>query len=67
MLQHEYPDLAEHKALHVQLRKRTSDFRASIHLITARDVLAFMKSWWLGHILGQDKLYAPYMQVPVEL
>jgi hemerythrin len=30
--------------------------------VTARDVLVFLKDWWLGHIQGEDKKYAPYLQ-----
>jgi hemerythrin len=67
MEQSGYPDLAEHATEHAQLRKRTVDLRAYIHLITARDLLGFLKNWWLGHIQGQDKQYAPYLQAAVRI
>jgi hemerythrin len=63
--EHGYPNLTEHRALHAQLRKRTVDLRAHMSLITARDVLGFLKNWWLSHIQNEDKQYAPYLQVPV--
>ena len=33
-----------------------------LHPNTARDVLVFIKDWWLNHIQGEDKTYAPYME-----
>ena len=64
MRQHDYPGLAEHKALHDRLRQRTADLRANVSLVTGRDLLRFVKDWWLEHIQGEDKKYAPYLQVP---
>jgi hemerythrin len=63
--EHGYPKLTEHKALHAQLRKRTVDLRAYMSLVTAHDLLGFLKNSWLDHIQSEDKQYAPYLQVPV--
>jgi hemerythrin len=60
----DYPGLAEHKALHDRLRRRTADLEAHPDAITGRDVLQFMKEWWLEHIQGEDKKYAPYVKTP---
>jgi hemerythrin len=61
MQEHGYPHVAEHAALHEELRRRTLDWREHIDLATGREVLRFLKEWWLGHIQGADKKYAPYM------
>jgi hemerythrin len=65
MQEHDYPELVEHKALHDQLRKRTVDLRAHVSLITSRDLLNFLKCWWVEHIQNCDKQFAPYLSVPV--
>ena len=63
MREHHYPSLAEHRVLHAQLRKRTVDFREYMSLITARDLLNFLRSWWMSHIRNVDQQYAPYMEL----
>ena len=65
MLDCGYPALAAHQLLHVQLRSRTLDLRNNITLVTARDVLVFLKDWWCHHILEEDKAYSPYLEVLV--
>ncbi len=65
MQEHDYPGLAEHRILHAQLRKRTVDFREYMSLITARDLLNFLRSWWMAHIRNADQQYAPYMELSV--
>ncbi len=66
MQEHDYPGFAEHKALHDRMRKRTADLRAFADLVTGRDLLNFLKEWWLGHIQSKDKEYAPYLQVQAD-
>ena len=58
----DYPSLAAHKALHDDMRRQTIGLRTHLTLVTARDVLVFLKEWWLGHIQGEDKKYASYVQ-----
>lgn len=57
----EFPNFAAHKALHDDMRQRTLGLRSHLTLVTARDVLVFLKDWWLDHIQGEDKQYATYM------
>jgi hemerythrin len=61
MRQHDYPGLSGHVALHARLRQRTVDFQMHANLVTSRDLLQFVKEWWLEHIQGEDKKYAPYL------
>jgi hemerythrin len=56
-----YPDLTAHKALHDQMRRRTMALSQNLNLVTARDMLVLLKDWWLEHIQGEDKNYAPYL------
>ncbi len=66
MLECGFPGLQAHKFLHEQLRQRTVDLRDNLNLVTARDLLRFLKDWWCEHIQEKDKAYAPYLQVAVE-
>lgn len=67
MLAHQYPDFAQHKALHDKLRKNTIALRDNANLMTGRDLLAFLKDWWCNHIQDQDKKFAPYLKALVEI
>jgi hemerythrin-like metal-binding protein len=62
MLEHNYPDLANHKSLHDKLRQRTVGLCENAGLVTGRDLLVFLKEWWCNHIQDEDKKYAPYLQ-----
>jgi hemerythrin-like metal-binding protein len=52
-----------HKAQHDAMRQRTIGLRTHLTLVTARDVLVFLKDWWLDHIQGEDKKYAGYVEL----
>lgn len=56
-----FPDFANHKSLHDQMRRRTEDFRKNIALVTTRDLLRFLKDWWINHIMAEDQCYIPYL------
>jgi hemerythrin-like metal-binding protein len=53
-----YWDFDAHKALHDAMRQRTIGLRTHLTLVTARNVLVFLKDWWVDHIQGEDKKYA---------
>ena len=57
-----FPNFDAHKALHDNMRQRTIGLRTHLSLVTARDMLAFLKDWWLNHIQGEDKQYAVYLE-----
>ena len=67
LLAHQYPDFAQHKALHDKMRQKTIALRDNANLVTGRDLLLFLKEWWSNHIQEQDKKYTPYLNVPVEI
>jgi hemerythrin len=49
--------------LHDELRRKVIDLRENADLLTGQDLLHFLKRWWMGHIQGCDKKYAPYLQL----
>jgi hemerythrin len=57
----DFPSVEAHRALHDEMKRKTISLRTHLTLVTARDVLAFLKDWWIGHIQAEDKLYASYM------
>jgi hemerythrin len=58
-----YPEWAAQKATHDAMRRKTAALRSNLTLVTARDILVLLKDWWIDHIQGEDKQYAPYMQL----
>jgi hemerythrin-like metal-binding protein len=65
-----YPDIEAHARTHATLRAQVHDirnrYRRNPESIHAREVLAFLKNWLTAHIVGRDKLYAPFMQSAVQ-
>jgi hemerythrin-like metal-binding protein len=58
-----YSELAPHKQLHDRLRTKVSDLRDNYTLVTGRDLVQFLKEWWIGHIQSEDKKYSPYLEL----
>ncbi|MFZ1935469.1 MAG: bacteriohemerythrin [Thermoguttaceae bacterium] len=56
-----YPDFEAHKSLHDEMRRRSLEFQANPATLTEKDLLQFVKSWWVRHIQNQDRKYAPYL------
>jgi hemerythrin len=63
MLEWGFPDIQNHKLLHERLRQRTVDLCTHLDLVTARDMLRFLKDWWCEHIQEKDKAYSPYVRL----
>lgn len=60
-----YPDLDTHMRAHAVLERQIGDIRQR-HLgnpeaIRDRAVLGFLVAWLTTHIMGRDKLYAPFL------
>ncbi len=66
LLEHQYPEFAQHKAWHDKMRQRTIALRDNAGLMTGRDLLVFLREWWCNRIQEQDKRYATYMSVLVQ-
>jgi hemerythrin-like metal-binding protein len=65
MIQHNYPGAPAHFAVHAELVLKVSDFigdyRSGKTMLTA-DLLAFLESWLLEHILGLDKELSGFLR-----
>jgi hemerythrin-like metal-binding protein len=58
-----YPDLENHKPLHVAFVKKVTDFKQSFDSgqgMVSRDLMIFLKDWLVDHIQGVDKKYGKY-------
>jgi hemerythrin-like metal-binding protein len=67
LLAYQYPDLAEHKALHTKMRRQAVALRDNANIVTGHELLRLLKEWWCNHILHRDKEYAPYLTGLVEV
>ena len=63
MNRHQYPAYHEHRVLHLDFVRRTLEFQRRFGDDPAsltKDVLTFLREWWVGHILGVDMEYKVY-------
>ena len=61
-----YPGLAEHKLVHIELKRQVEEIRArfrsgQVSGKIGNEMLAFLHDWLYFHILEQDKGYVPFM------
>ena len=47
--------------MHDEMRRRAFEFRSNPDTVVGRELLQFLKNWWMRHIQNQDKSYAPYL------
>ena len=60
-----FPGLEEHVKKHKFLIEKTQDFLFQCiqgDEPPSREMLGFVKGWWIDHIMGDDKQYAPYVR-----
>ena len=67
MEEHQYPRLAEHRALHTQFIERYTHMKERIYTFESVDGMlidleAHLGRWWIDHIGGADKDYAAYVR-----
>ena len=58
-----YPKFEEHKKIHEEYRLKVALFNANyfdINPTSPREVLMFLKNWWLNHIKTNDIEYAKF-------
>jgi len=61
---HGYPETAQHKEIHAKLVRQVLDFEAALKSGKAKvtmDIMRFLKDWLVGHIMGTDKKYGPFL------
>jgi methyl-accepting chemotaxis protein/hemerythrin len=59
-----YPDTRQHKEIHAKLVQQVLDFEAALKSGKAKvtmDFMRFLKDWLVGHIMGTDKKYGPFL------
>lgn len=59
-----YPETTHHKELHRKLVQQVLEFEAALKSGKAKvtmEIMRFLKDWLVGHIMGQDKKYAPFL------
>jgi hemerythrin len=60
-----YPGLAEHRQEHAKLKLVVKDYQATLYhaeSLDGIDVLSFIKSWLLEHVLGSDMRIKAYIK-----
>lgn len=63
-----YPDLANHRKMHRQLRKKMHDieelYENNPEILDLKALCDFLSKWLIRHILGTDMAYVPYLKSP---
>jgi hemerythrin-like metal-binding protein len=65
MIQYAYPRASSHFAAHSDLLMQVSDFIAAFRAGkagTAQEMLIFLETWLVGHILDSDRLLAAHLE-----
>jgi hemerythrin len=63
-----YPAFDVHVTLHVELMRKTRAIAREASLTKDPEtVFKFLKEWWLGHINGEDRKYAPQVKNFLEI
>lgn len=57
---YQYPNLNEHKSHHQKMEYTTLELKKKVFSgqFNAESIFAFLKKWWLDHILKNDKKYS---------
>ena len=65
MQENHYPDFEAHRNSHEAFKKKTRELiveqERTFSGEVALEVLTFLKSWWISHIMGMDQKYIPYL------
>jgi len=62
MAECQFPNLAVHKSSHVSLFQETNRLSRQAGEVSGKELLRFLKKWFVDHICGEDKQYSPFMQ-----
>ena len=69
MQKYHYPDLQAHQASHKAFTQKTQELimrHQGIYGNISLDVLQFLKTWWVSHIIGMDQKYPPFIKMENE-
>ena len=62
-----YPDLEAHLRAHRAFRRQVAAFCMESlegHAAVPLEILAYLRSWWVDHILVEDMQYRPFLEGP---
>jgi hemerythrin-like metal-binding protein len=65
MRRYNYPGYAQHKTEHDKLVEQVRQFQSDLKAGKAKlsqELMTFLQSWLIGHILGVDKKYTSHLQ-----
>lgn len=60
-----YPDFANHIAIHQSYRNQLTTLMAESkkeHEAAVKNTYAFLRQWWMGHIVAEDKKYGEFLK-----
>jgi hemerythrin-like metal-binding protein len=60
-----YPDFANHIAIHQTYRDKLTTLMTESkkeHEAVVKDTYAFLRQWWMGHIVTEDKKYGEFLK-----
>ena len=61
----DYPDFANHIAIHQSYRDQLTTLMAESkkdHKTAVNNTYAFLRQWWMGHIVAEDKKYGEFLK-----
>lgn len=62
--EHNYPDLENHRQRHGEYIARVGELRQGLESADEKlvvEVYAYLRQWWLHHIVVEDKAYGPHL------
>jgi len=65
MKRYNFPGYTQHKAEHDKLVEQVRQFQSDLKAGKAKlsqELMSFLQTWLIGHILGVDKKYTTYLQ-----
>ena len=60
-----YPDVASHVTIHQSYRDQLTTLMAESkqdHEAAVKNTYAFLRQWWMGHIVAEDKKYGEFLK-----
>jgi len=60
MSENGYPDYEEQKDMHDEYKLKVVSFHAGDSEVSGLNMLEYLRSWWIGHILKEDMKYKTF-------
>jgi diguanylate cyclase (GGDEF)-like protein/hemerythrin-like metal-binding protein/PAS domain S-box-containing protein len=65
----DYPGMAQHSKLHGEYLRKVSHFSTDFNImgkVDTKELINFMRHWWLEHIIKEDQKIKPYLNKGAE-